>query len=76
MVNKTGDILYHLEYLCSYLTHAPHTVNCESELIYIVRNYSINKLSKDMKIITTFIVTTAYKWRPRCVYWGSTVCNV
>ncbi|XP_065930875.1 uncharacterized protein [Magallana gigas] len=47
-----------------------HTVNSESELIYIDRNYNINKLSKDMKTTTTFIERTDYTWRPWCVYWS------
>ncbi|XP_065937580.1 uncharacterized protein [Magallana gigas] len=47
-----------------------HTVNSESELIYIDRNYNINKLSKDMKTTTTFIERTDSTWEPRCVYWS------
>eukprot|EP00105_Crassostrea_gigas_P038407 XP_019922555.1 PREDICTED: uncharacterized protein LOC109618689 [Crassostrea gigas] len=47
-----------------------HTVNSESELIYIDRNYNINKLSKDMKTTITFIERTNFTWRPRCVYWS------
>ncbi|XP_065939209.1 uncharacterized protein [Magallana gigas] len=47
-----------------------HTVNSESELIYIDRKYNINKLSKDMKTTTTFIERTDSSWRPRCVYWS------
>nr|XP_034309439.1 uncharacterized protein LOC117683733 [Crassostrea gigas] len=47
-----------------------HTVNSESELIYIDRRYNINKLSKDMKTTTTFIERTDSTWRPRCVYWS------
>ncbi|XP_052693127.1 uncharacterized protein LOC128171380 [Crassostrea angulata] len=47
-----------------------HTVNSESELIYIDEDYNINKLSKDMKTTTTFIETTDSTWRPRCVYWS------
>ncbi|XP_065932418.1 uncharacterized protein [Magallana gigas] len=47
-----------------------HTVNSESELIYIDRNYNINKLSKDMKTTTTFIERTDSTWEPRSVYWS------
>nr|XP_034310540.1 uncharacterized protein LOC117684056 [Crassostrea gigas]XP_034310541.1 uncharacterized protein LOC117684056 [Crassostrea gigas]XP_034310543.1 uncharacterized protein LOC117684056 [Crassostrea gigas]XP_034310544.1 uncharacterized protein LOC117684056 [Crassostrea gigas]XP_034310545.1 uncharacterized protein LOC117684056 [Crassostrea gigas] len=47
-----------------------HTVNSESELIYIDRNYNINKLSKDMKTTTTFIESTDSSWEPLCVYWS------
>uniref|UniRef100_K1QE00 Tripartite motif-containing protein 3 n=1 Tax=Magallana gigas TaxID=29159 RepID=K1QE00_MAGGI len=47
-----------------------HTVNSESELIYIDRNSNINKLSKDMKTTTTFIERTDSTWEPWCVYWS------
>ncbi|XP_052679274.1 uncharacterized protein LOC128160049 [Crassostrea angulata] len=47
-----------------------HTVNSESELIYIDRKHNINKLSKDMKTTTTFIERTDSTWIPRCVYWS------
>nr|XP_034321336.1 uncharacterized protein LOC105337630 isoform X5 [Crassostrea gigas] len=47
-----------------------HTVNSESELIYIDRKHNINKLSKDMKTTTTFIETTDFTWRPLSVYWS------
>nr|XP_034310546.1 uncharacterized protein LOC117684057 [Crassostrea gigas] len=47
-----------------------HTVNSEGELIYIDKNYNINKLSKNMKTTTTFIKRTDYTWRPQCVYWS------
>ncbi|XP_052692435.1 uncharacterized protein LOC128170712 [Crassostrea angulata] len=47
-----------------------HTVNSESELIYIDWNSNINKLSKDMKTTTTFIDTTDSTWDPVCVYWS------
>eukprot|EP00105_Crassostrea_gigas_P033961 XP_019918109.1 PREDICTED: uncharacterized protein LOC109617187 [Crassostrea gigas] len=47
-----------------------HTVNSESELIYIDRNNNINKLSKDMKTTTTFLEKTDSTWEPWCVYWS------
>nr|XP_034309442.1 uncharacterized protein LOC117683735 [Crassostrea gigas] len=47
-----------------------HTVNNESELIYINRNHNINKLSKDMKTTTTFIEGTDSSWKPQCGYWS------
>ncbi|XP_052694537.1 uncharacterized protein LOC128172868 [Crassostrea angulata] len=53
-----------------------HTVNSESELIYINRIYNINKLSKDMKTTTTFIERTDSTWEPRCVYWSPSTGNL
>ncbi|XP_078312237.1 uncharacterized protein LOC144618959 [Crassostrea virginica] len=45
-----------------------HTVNCDSELIYIDTDKNINKLSSDMKTTTTLIKHTDTTWEPRCVY--------
>lgn len=59
------------KYLCSGFSGGIHTVNRESELIYIDYKYNISKLSNDMENITTFIETTDSSWRPRCVYWSS-----
>lgn len=58
-------------YLCSGFSGGIHTVNRESELIYIDNMYNIRKLSIDMKNITTLIETTDSSCRPRCVYWSS-----
>eukprot|EP00105_Crassostrea_gigas_P039223 XP_019923371.1 PREDICTED: uncharacterized protein LOC105329701 [Crassostrea gigas] len=59
--------------LCSddiFTGNGLHTVNSENELIYINRNYDINKLSMDMKTTTTFIERTDSTWVPLCVYWS------
>uniref|UniRef100_K1P850 Tripartite motif-containing protein 2 n=1 Tax=Magallana gigas TaxID=29159 RepID=K1P850_MAGGI len=69
LTDTTGDPLHRVEDLCRGL-YGLHTVNSESELIYIDWKYNINKLSKDMKTTTTFIETTDSTWRPRCVYWS------
>ena len=47
-----------------------HTVNCQSELIYIDKEFNINKLSKDMKIKTIFIKTKDSLWSPQCVFYS------
>nr|XP_034320705.1 uncharacterized protein LOC117687747 [Crassostrea gigas] len=69
LADTTGVPLHRVENSDSYL-YGLHTVNSESELIYIDRNYNINKLSKDMKTTTTFIERTDSTWGPRCVYWS------
>ncbi|XP_065939276.1 uncharacterized protein [Magallana gigas] len=69
LTNTTGVSLHRVKDLCSDL-YGLHTVNSESELIYIDRKYNINKLSKDMKTTTTFIERTDSTWEPRCVYWS------
>ncbi|XP_065931696.1 uncharacterized protein [Magallana gigas] len=72
LTDTTGVPLHRVEDSCSYLysDRGLHTVNSESELIYIDRKYNINKLSKDMKTATTFIERTDSTWEPRCVYWS------
>ncbi|XP_065929520.1 uncharacterized protein [Magallana gigas] len=70
LTDTTGVPLHHVEDSCSGLYGGLHTVNSESELIYIDRNYNIRKLSKDMKTTTTFIERTESTWEPRCVYWS------
>nr|XP_034309352.1 uncharacterized protein LOC117683690 [Crassostrea gigas] len=68
LTDTTGVPLHRVE--DSWNGDGLHTVNSESELIYIDRNYNINKLSKDMKTTTTFIERTNSTWRPWCVYWS------
>ncbi|XP_052683225.1 uncharacterized protein LOC128163636 [Crassostrea angulata] len=70
LTDTTGVPLHRVEDSWSGYNTGFHTVNSESELIYINRNYNINKLSKDMKTTTTFIETTDSTWRPQCVYWS------
>ncbi|XP_065929574.1 uncharacterized protein [Magallana gigas] len=70
LTDTTGVPLHRVKDSCSDLYGGLHTVNSESELIYIERNENINKLSKDMKTTTTFIERTDFTWGPRCVYWS------
>uniref|UniRef100_K1PKJ2 Tripartite motif-containing protein 3 n=1 Tax=Magallana gigas TaxID=29159 RepID=K1PKJ2_MAGGI len=70
LTDTTGVPLHRLEDSCSDPFTGFHTVNSESELIYIDEDNNINKLSKDMKTTTTFKERTGSTWRPRCVYWS------
>ncbi|XP_065932413.1 uncharacterized protein [Magallana gigas] len=72
LTDTTGVPLHRVEDSLSglYGYRGLHTVNSESELIYIDRDYNINKLSKDMKTTTTFIERTDSTWEPWCVYWS------
>uniref|UniRef100_K1QHB9 Uncharacterized protein n=1 Tax=Magallana gigas TaxID=29159 RepID=K1QHB9_MAGGI len=71
LTDTTGVPLHRVEDSCRDLYGGGlHTVNSESELIYIDRNYNINKLSKNMKTTTTFIERTDFTWGPWCVYWS------
>ncbi|XP_052693128.1 uncharacterized protein LOC128171381 isoform X1 [Crassostrea angulata] len=71
LTDTTGVPLHRVEDSWSglYSGYGSHTVNSESELIYIDRKRNINKLSKDMKTSTTFIERTDSTWEPQCVYW-------
>ena len=65
----TGKKLHSVENpLHSWSTPGLHTVNCDSELIYIDKDKNINKLSSDMKTTATLIKHTDKTWKPRCVY--------
>ncbi|XP_052693110.1 uncharacterized protein LOC128171369 [Crassostrea angulata] len=68
LTDTTGVPLHRVKDSCC--GNGLHTVNSESELIYIDRKYNINKLSKDMKTTTTFIERTDSTWVPQCVYWS------
>uniref|UniRef100_K1QJI6 Tripartite motif-containing protein 2 n=1 Tax=Magallana gigas TaxID=29159 RepID=K1QJI6_MAGGI len=70
LTDTTGVPLHRVKDLCSYLYGGLHTVNSESELIYIDRKYNTKKRSKDMKTTTTFIEITDSTWEPQCVYWS------
>nr|XP_022340949.1 uncharacterized protein LOC111135301 [Crassostrea virginica] len=63
----TGKQLHSVEDSLYYGT-GKHTVNCDSELIYVDKDNNINKLSSDMKTTATLIKQTDTTWRPRCVY--------
>nr|XP_034305456.1 uncharacterized protein LOC105338987 [Crassostrea gigas]XP_034305458.1 uncharacterized protein LOC105338987 [Crassostrea gigas] len=73
LTNAKGERLHRLESVlkCDTITGiGPCTVNGKSDLIYIDRNYNINKLSKDMESATILVDSAYSKWRPRCVYWS------
>lgn len=69
--NKNGGILHRLTDIYCGSNQGSHTVNREGELIYIDRNYNINKLSNDRQIITILVKRENFTWLPRCVYWSS-----
>lgn len=64
----TGVTLRRLSDLPVNFGEGAHTVNSESELIFIDENYNINRLARNMKIITIFLKGTDSVWRPTCVY--------
>ncbi|XP_052694086.1 uncharacterized protein LOC128172333 isoform X3 [Crassostrea angulata] len=71
LISVTGEIEHHIADLSSSY-NGSHTVNSESELIYISGDGNIKKLSKDMKTTTTFIEQSEpKKSTPQCVYWSS-----
>ncbi|XP_065943770.1 uncharacterized protein [Magallana gigas] len=72
LTDTKGVSLHRVEDLCGGVIfgNGSHTMNSESELIYIDWNCNINKLSKDMKTTTTLIKSTDSTCEPRCVYWS------
>nr|XP_022337210.1 uncharacterized protein LOC111133278 isoform X3 [Crassostrea virginica] len=65
----TGKQLHSVEHPLNLLfSSGIHTVNCDSELIYIDEDKNINKPSSDMKTTATLIEHTDTTWKPRCVY--------
>lgn len=73
LLNYTvGDALHYVEdfHEISYLRQGLHTVNCLGDLFYVNMLNAINKLSYDMKTITTFIEKKYDSWFPWCLYWS------
>ncbi|XP_065941103.1 uncharacterized protein [Magallana gigas] len=70
LTNTAGKNLHCRDDLCINLQCGAHTVNSESEMIYIDKDNNVNKLSKNMETITTFIKSTASVFGPRCLYWS------
>lgn len=71
LINTAGDILHHVRDLYNdFFSGGLHTVNNDNELIYISMEYKIMKLSKDMKITSTYLEATDTPWIPQCVYWS------
>lgn len=71
LTNTTGVPIHRVADLCTDDNiFGLHTVISENELIYIDKNYNINKLSPDMNTTSTFIEAPYPPWRPGCVYWS------
>lgn len=69
--NTDCGILHRLIDVYCGSNQGSHTVNSEGELIYIDRNYNINKLSNNRQIVSVLVKRKNFKWLPRCVYWSS-----
>ncbi|XP_061171145.1 uncharacterized protein LOC133180694 [Saccostrea echinata] len=68
LTNITGDTLHQLTDIASYIwNYGAHTVDITGDLIYIDRDYNINKLSKDNRTKSTLIKKTE-QLEPHCVY--------
>lgn len=67
---STGNKLCHVDDLLQNSRTGLHAVNPNRELIYIDKDYNINKLSlsDDLKILTVFIKNTSSTWKPQCVF--------
>lgn len=71
LANRTGDTLYQRRFLRGYgLTYGLHTLNNDSELIYIDEDDTIKKLSKDFKTTTQTIEKKDASWTPVCLFFS------
>ena len=69
LFNKTtGDTLLRLAIKPNRLSFGLHSMNCNSELIYIASYTTINKLGADLK--TETICEFDKLWRPICIYFS------
>ncbi|XP_062597435.1 uncharacterized protein LOC134258862 [Saccostrea cucullata] len=70
LTNSKGNILHHLFDVSEY--YGVHTVNSEGELIYVDKDWNINKISADNATKSTLIKRTEL-WEPWCIcHSGST----
>lgn len=67
--NSKGDNLHHVKHKSR--NHGIHTVNSDSELIYIDNENNIRKLLKDKKATMIYLANNS-KWRLLCIYWSET----
>lgn len=79
LVNETGETLHQIkdqikEYNGSY---GLHTLNSDGELMYVTKDDTILKLSKDLKTSTIFIENTdSNQWRLQCIYYSSFTSDI
>ena len=64
----TGEQLHKVQDTIYNPQSGIHTVNKYCELIYIDKDFKINKLLKDRKRTSTIIKNTYSVWKPQCVY--------
>ncbi|XP_062576405.1 tripartite motif-containing protein 3-like [Saccostrea cucullata] len=68
LTNTKGEELDRVTDIGSVYVVGGHSVNRECDLIYIDREYNINKLSTENKEKTTIIKYNTSPWIPLCVY--------
>lgn len=69
LMNMKGEIIYNINNLCNGLFNGVYIVNSDRELIYIDKNYNINKVLMDRKEIIIFVGIIGFIWKLQCVYW-------
>lgn len=70
LTNTANVILKNLQEKCCFSFSGVHTVNKKGDLIYIDKDYNINKLSADLETTSTFIKKNHLSGIPNCVYWS------
>ncbi|XP_062569753.1 uncharacterized protein LOC134231798 [Saccostrea cucullata] len=66
LTSSKGNNLFHVFDVSEYYNVGVHTVNSEGELIYIDKDWNINKLSADNTTKSTLIKRTEL-WEPLCI---------
>lgn len=67
-INKTGDTHLFQHYLPEFAFNGLHTMEKESELIYIDSDYDIYRLSLETEKKIPLLQTNSTTWKPHCVY--------
>lgn len=69
LINIVNVILKNLQEKCCFLFSGVYIVNKKGDLIYIDKDYNINKLLVDLEIIFIFIKKNYLFGILNCVYW-------
>lgn len=77
LTNTKGDKLNQLQDVCADdIAAGVHTVDFANNLIYIDKDYNLNKLSTNMKTPTIFFKSISSTWKPCCLYWSKRTASV
>lgn len=76
LTNRAGDTKHVQKDLAKSLYGGGHTLNAESELIYIAGEKNINKVSYNLATVSAFIKITDSAWKVQCVFSSPSTGNI